>query len=387
MITPDFPGGHEVTKPVAVDGASIGDAIAIRIRKINVLSLATTSGNDEPQANHFISDPGIAPCCPSCNKICPATYVDELGENAIKCSECHVPVKPFKMDNSYTILMDSEREVAITVPDFVAQEIAKNANSYTVLPNNSKQYSANLLARGEMPGLIAPLRPMIGNIGSCPAIKVPASKNAGDVGSFLVGASHDYPLNENDIERLTDGHMDVNEVVEGTIVIVPVKVPGGGIYLGDVHAMQGDGELAGHTTDVSAEVIIEVSVIKDLELKGPIILPLKEDLPKIVRFKTNQQLQKAKIISQSYGFELEEASLPIQVIGSGKDLNSAVFNGLQRISQLLNISLAEVKNRCTINGQVDIGRLPGTVQISMLVPAEMLKALGLWDIVTQHYGT
>lgn len=102
--------------------------------------------------------------------------------------------------------------------------------------------------------------------------------------------------------------------------------------------------------------------------------------------RTNEQLQKAKIISQSYGFELEGDSLPIQVIGSGKDLNSAVYNGLQRISQLLNISLAEVKNRCTINGQVEIGRLPGIVQISMLVPAQMLKGVGLWDIVTQHYG-
>jgi hypothetical protein len=30
MITPKFQGGHEVTQPVAVDGAEIGDAIAGR---------------------------------------------------------------------------------------------------------------------------------------------------------------------------------------------------------------------------------------------------------------------------------------------------------------------------------------------------------------------
>ncbi|KJS20715.1 MAG: acetamidase [Clostridiaceae bacterium BRH_c20a] len=387
MITPGFPGGHEITKPIAVDEANIGDAIAIKIRKINVLSLATTSGNDQPQVNHFVGDPSIQPCCPSCKNIRPGTYVDGIGEDSIKCSVCHVSVKPFKVDNSYTILMDAERRVAVTVPASIAQEIANDANGYSALPNNSKQYSANLLARGEIPGLIAPLRPMIGNIGSCPMIKVPASKNAGDVGSSLVGASHDYALDdETDIEKLTDGHMDVNEVVEGSIVIVPVKVPGGGIYLGDVHAMQGDGELAGHTTDVSAEVIMEISVIKGLELQGPIILPLKEDLPKIVRFRSNEDLLKAKLISELYGFDLEEDSLPIQVIGSGKNLNSAVNCGLLRISQLFNIPLAEVKNRCTITGQVDIGRLPGTVQISILIPAEMLKGLGLWAIVAQHYG-
>ena len=35
MITPAIRGGHEVTRPVAVAGAEVGDAIAIRIRDIN----------------------------------------------------------------------------------------------------------------------------------------------------------------------------------------------------------------------------------------------------------------------------------------------------------------------------------------------------------------
>ena len=46
MITPAIKGGHEVTLPVAVEGAEVGDAIAIRIRDITVTSLATSSGND-----------------------------------------------------------------------------------------------------------------------------------------------------------------------------------------------------------------------------------------------------------------------------------------------------------------------------------------------------
>ena len=35
MITPELKGGHEVTLPVLVEGAEVGDAIAIRIRDIN----------------------------------------------------------------------------------------------------------------------------------------------------------------------------------------------------------------------------------------------------------------------------------------------------------------------------------------------------------------
>ncbi len=44
MITPAIQGGHEVTLPVAVAGAEVGDAIAIFIRDISVTSRATSSG-------------------------------------------------------------------------------------------------------------------------------------------------------------------------------------------------------------------------------------------------------------------------------------------------------------------------------------------------------
>lgn len=38
MITPAIRGGHEVTQPVAVEGAEIGDSIAIRLLSIDVTS-------------------------------------------------------------------------------------------------------------------------------------------------------------------------------------------------------------------------------------------------------------------------------------------------------------------------------------------------------------
>src|SRR6266404_978511 len=33
MITPAFEGGHEVTQPVAIAGAEIGDAVALKLRR------------------------------------------------------------------------------------------------------------------------------------------------------------------------------------------------------------------------------------------------------------------------------------------------------------------------------------------------------------------
>src|SRR5690625_7200527 len=57
MITPALKGGHEVTNPVYVEGAKIGDAIAIHIKSIEVTSMVTASGNDEPVEGRFNGDP------------------------------------------------------------------------------------------------------------------------------------------------------------------------------------------------------------------------------------------------------------------------------------------------------------------------------------------
>lgn len=385
MITPDYPSGHEVTRPIEVEGAEVGDAIIIKVRKINVLSLATTSGTDVPQEGHFVGDPFVAKKCPSCGTVNPETYVEGIGEDAIRCKKCKAPIHPFLYGNTYTILMDDEREVAVTVPPEVAKEIACDAAHFSALPLESRQYSANIMARGDLPGLIAPLRPMVGNLGTCPAVAMPSSHNAGDFGSFLVGAPHEYALTEEQLNMRTDGHMDINEVVEGSVVIAPVKVKGGGVYVGDVHAMMGDGEIAGHTTDVTAEVVLEVKVIKGLSLEGPIVLPRACDLPAIVSKRSERVLYKAKQIASLYGFELESEALPIMIVGTGKNLNEACDNGLERMSSLTGLSLPEIKNRCTITGQVEIGRLPGVVQVSMLVPRQILEKLNLWDVVSSQY--
>ena len=66
MITPSFHGGHEVTTPVAVEGAEPGDALAIRIQRIRVTSLATSSGAMSAVEGRFTGDPFVARQCPNC---------------------------------------------------------------------------------------------------------------------------------------------------------------------------------------------------------------------------------------------------------------------------------------------------------------------------------
>jgi acetamidase/formamidase len=170
------------------------------------------------------------------------------------------------------------------------------------------------------------------------------------------------------------------------VVIAPVKLPGAGIYMGDMHAMQGDGEIAGHTTDVSGTVTLQVQVIKGLAIDGPVILPVPEDLPFLARPLTGADRARAIATGRRHGIAELEESLPISVVGTGPDLNSAVDNGLARAGKLLDMDVPEVKNRATITGAIEIGRAPGVVQVTFLAPAERLAARGLESLVRTHFG-
>jgi amidase len=66
-----------------------------------------------------------------------------------------------------------------------------------------------------------PARPMIGTLGTAPAEEVTGNAFGGRHG----------------------GNMDVQEVRAGSTVYLPVCVPGAILHVGDVHAVQGDGEI------------------------------------------------------------------------------------------------------------------------------------------------
>ena len=73
-----------------------------------------------------------------------------------------------------------------------------------------------------------------------------------------------------------------------------MKVPGGGVYLGDMHAMQGDGEIAGHTADVAGTVTLQVEVVKGLGIDGPVLFPVLEDLPFLAKPLTPEERARAR---------------------------------------------------------------------------------------------
>ncbi|MBV9158841.1 MAG: acetamidase/formamidase family protein [Acidobacteriaceae bacterium] len=63
--------------------------------------------------------------------------------------------------------------------------------------------------------------------------------------------------------------MDYNKINEGTTVFLPVYVPGALLFVGDGHALQGDGELAGDALETSMDVEFTVNIEPGAELDAP----------------------------------------------------------------------------------------------------------------------
>jgi acetamidase/formamidase len=125
---------------------------------------------------------------------------------------------------------------------------------------------------------------------------------------------------------------------------------------------------------VSGTVTLQVEGLKGLGIDGPVLFPMAEDLPFLARPLSQEERRRALALGRRYGVVELEESLPISVIGTGPDLNSATDNDLARAAELLRMSISEVKNRATISGAIEIGWHPGVIQVTFRAPAQRLEA-------------
>jgi amidase len=65
------------------------------------------------------------------------------------------------------------------------------------------------------------------------------------------------------------GNLDYNRIGEGALVLLPVYHPGALLFLGDGHALQGDGEPTGNGVETSMDVEFSVTLKKKALLTGP----------------------------------------------------------------------------------------------------------------------
>jgi len=87
---------------------------------------------------------------------------------------------------------------------------------------------------------VLPYEPFIGTIGTAPPLEVVSSGLLGNHG----------------------GNMDLPDVCVGNTIYLPVYVDGALLHLGDVHAIQGDGEITGNGVEMPSECTLAIDLLK-----------------------------------------------------------------------------------------------------------------------------
>ena len=193
--------------------------------------------------------------------------------------------------------------------DFVEEErtkIIKIEDGYAVF-NDILKFSIN---------------PMIGVIGTAPK-----------EGEVLNGTPGEHGSN-----------MDCNKIQEGTSLFLPVNVPGALLAMGDLHAVMGDGESATCGIEISGEVTVKVTVLKDAIMPTPFL-------------KTNSEY-----ITIAAGKTLDEAS------------SHACFKMLDFLKATLPLDLQELIMLLSIAGNMEICQV-----VNPLKTARMTMPIDLFD--------
>lgn len=172
-----------------------------------------------------------------------------------------------------------------------------------------------------------PVKPMLGGLALAPGFGYPPF-STGDTGDF-------------------GGNMDFNAVVEGNTVYLPVQQPGALMYLGDGHALQGDGETTQWALETSLDVVVKVELLKQHAIATPRVESATQIMTlgqggssdDALRIATSGMLQ---WLRQAYGLTLSEATQVLGVavqyqvanlagrsVGVAAKLDKALLQGLQ----------------------------------------------------------
>ena len=95
------------------------------------------------------------------------------------------------------------------------------------------------------------------------------------------------------------GNLDYKEIREGATVILPVYVPGAYLFIGDGHALQGDGEAVGSGIETSLDVEFTVTLRKKAHLTEPRVENDEYIISIGARTATNRSLNDALAIANS----------------------------------------------------------------------------------------
>jgi amidase len=172
-----------------------------------------------------------------------------------------------------------------------------------------------------------PVRKMVGKIGTAPVERVWSS----------VPGPH-------------GGNLDNTHIGEGSLVYLPVRVDGGLLYLGDLHAAQGDGEpFSG--VESEGDVVLRVDLEPALAIGSPVVLTAEA------------------VVTCGAGATLEDA------------VRDATRGAIRLLETELGLSHAEACMLCTIGCDIRLSQVMNPlVGAKVIVPRALLPAGSRWAL-------
>jgi len=122
------------------------------------------------------------------------------------------------------------------------------------------------------------------------------------------------------------GNMDASDACEGATVYLPIFHDGAYFYFGDVHALQGDGEITGMGIETSADVTLQIDILKGKKIAWPrlenkdYIMVAGSVRPLIDAFRI-AHVEMVKWLELEYGFDRWEALEVFSQVGCARVAN------------------------------------------------------------------
>lgn len=208
------PGVHIMTGPIAVEGALADDVLAVR-----VLDMAPRFRHGSNCAAHW------------------GLLHDTFGKERITIYELHGAEPGAAGEGSF-----GEHASAAFAFDFTGRELY-DVPGFVTPPDESARRPFSRPVR-------IPVRPHFGVMGVGPAA-------AGKISSVPPGVH--------------GGNVDNWRLGPGATIYYPLFADGAGLYVGDPHYAQGDGEICGTAIEASINARLQVDVVRDLNLEAPLL--------------------------------------------------------------------------------------------------------------------
>lgn len=117
------------------------------------------------------------------------------------------------------------------------------------------------------------------------------------------------------------GNIDSPIITKGVTHYMPVRVQGGLLAMGDIHATMADGEMNGNGIEIAGDILVRIRLIKNFDLRYPVTETSDAYYVHTNGITCDEAIRKGyeemgRLIQNAYGWDVTDTSIYMSVQGS-----------------------------------------------------------------------